>query len=108
MSRATDFGAIVVGGFYRSSRPGKSSQVPGGWNRSRRPWAYGFQLSQRADFFEVEVGLETNSQATDDQYFATSRMRTRSTTVACTSSFVTRTSPEIPTYLKMGMTSLVR
>ena len=30
MSRATDFERSLAG-FYRSSRPGKSSQVPGGW-----------------------------------------------------------------------------
>ena len=67
---------------------------------------HGFQLSQRADFFEVEVGLETTLKRpminTRDE-----RMRTRSTTVACTSSSVTRTSPRYPLYLKMGMTSLV-
>jgi len=57
--------------------------------------AHGFQLSQRADYFEVEVGLETTLKRpiinTRDEPHADP-----SATAACTSSSATRTSPRSP------------
>ena len=51
----------------------------------------GFQLSQRADFFEVEVGPGDHAEAARSSTPATSRTPTRRSTAGCTSSSATPT-----------------
>ena len=67
---------------------------------------HGFQLSQRADFFEVEVGLETTLKRpminTRDEPHADPQYHRRLHVIIGDANLA-----EIPTYLKMGMTSLV-
>ena len=66
----------------------------------------GFQLSQRADFFEVEVGLETTLKRpiinTRDEPHADPQLHRRLHVIVGDANM-----SEVATYLKMGMTSLV-
>jgi proteasome accessory factor PafA2 len=66
----------------------------------------GFQISQRADFFEVEVGLETTLKRpiinTRDEPHADAERYRRLHVIIGDANLA-----EIPTYLKLGTTSLV-
>ena len=66
----------------------------------------GFQLAQRSDFFETEVGLETTLKR---PIINTRDERTRQPTsiVGCTSSSATPTTFDVANLLKLGTTSLV-
>ena len=60
MARQTPFPSIIAGPDAVLRRPARSSRGVGPGRASARPaTSAGFQLSQRADYIEVEVGLET-------------------------------------------------
>lgn len=105
MSRATDFGAIVGGLLpFFATRQVITGAGRVGIGQDGR--GHGFQLSQRADFFEVEVGLETTLKRpminTRDEPHADPQYHRRLHVIIGDANLA-----EIPTYLKMGMTSLV-
>lgn len=105
MSRRTPFADIVVGliPFF------VSRQVITGSGRvgiGQDGQSDGFQLSQRADYFEVEVGLETTLKRpiinTRDEPHADPHLHRRLHVIVGDANM-----SEVATYLKMGMTSLV-
>ncbi|HYN76109.1 MAG TPA: depupylase/deamidase Dop [Candidatus Limnocylindria bacterium] len=105
MSRATPFGSIVkhLTPFF------VSRQVVAGSGRvgiGQEGLDHGFQLSQRADYFEVEVGLETTLKRpiinTRDEPHADAAKYRRLHVIIGDANL-----SEISTYLKMGTTSLV-
>ena len=105
MSRATPFGAIVrhLTPFF------VSRQVVAGSGRvgiGQEGLDHGFQLSQRADYFEVEVGLETTLKRpiinTRDEPHADAAKYRRLHVIIGDANL-----SEISTYLKMGTTALV-
>ena len=105
MSRATPFADIVrhLTPFF------VSRQVVAGQGRVGRGQdgrGEGFQLSQRADFFEVEVGLETTLKRpiinTRDEPHADAERYRRLHVIIGDANL-----SEISTYLKVGTTSLV-
>jgi proteasome accessory factor A len=105
MSRATPFGEIVrhLTPFF------VSRQVICGAGRvgiGQDGRDHGFQLSQRADFFEVEVGLETTLKRpiinTRDEPHADPEKHRRLHVIIGDANLA-----EISTYLKLGTTALV-
>lgn len=105
MSRATPFGSIVAGliPFFVTRQVITGAGRVGRGQDGRHQ---GFQLSQRADFFEVEVGLETTLKrpiinTRDEPHADPSRYR-RLHVIVGDANFA-----EIATYLKVGTTSLV-
>jgi Pup amidohydrolase len=105
MSRSTPFAAIIrhLVPFF------VSRQVVCGAGRVGRGQdgrGVGFQISQRADFFEVEVGLETTLKRpiinTRDEPHADAERYRRLHVIIGDANL-----SEISTYLKMGTTSLV-
>lgn len=105
MSRATDFGDIVNGLLpFFATRQIVTGAGRVGLGQDGR--GHGFQLSQRADFFEVEVGLETTLKRpmvnTRDEPHADPQYHRRLHVIIGDANLA-----ELPTYLKMGMTSLV-
>ena len=84
--------------------PGGLRRGPGR-DRRRRP-GHGFQISQRADFFEVEVGLETTLKRpiinTRDEPHADPEKYRRLHVIIGDANL-----SEVSTYLKMGTTALV-
>ena len=90
----------------RSSSPVRSSAAPGGSGSVRTGAARGFQISQRADFFEVEVGLETTLKRpivnTRDEPHADADRYRRLHVIIGDANLA-----EISTYLKVGTTALV-
>ncbi|MGA9147762.1 MAG: depupylase/deamidase Dop [Candidatus Nanopelagicales bacterium] len=105
MSRATEFSAIVGGllPFFATRQVIVGAGRVGIGQDGR---GHGFQLSQRADFFEVEVGLETTLKRpminTRDEPHADPQYHRRLHVIIGDANLA-----EVPTYLKMGMTSLV-
>ena len=105
MSRSTPFTAIVGGllPFFATRQVIVGAGRVGVGQDGR---GHGFQLSQRADFFEVEVGLETTLKRpmvnTRDEPHADPQYHRRLHVIIGDANLA-----EIPTYLKMGMTSLV-
>lgn len=105
MSRSTDFNAIVAGllPFFATRQVIVGAGRVGVGQDGR---GHGFQISQRADFFEVEVGLETTLKRpmvnTRDEPHADPQYHRRLHVIIGDANLA-----EIPTYLKMGMTSLV-
>jgi Pup amidohydrolase len=105
MSRGTPFGDIV-----RQLTPFfVSRQVVAGSGRvglGQEGHEHGFQLSQRADYFEVEVGLETTLKRpiinTRDEPHADPAKYRRLHVIIGDANL-----SEISTYLKLGTTSLV-
>ncbi len=105
MDRATPFGDIV-----RQLTPFfVSRQVVAGSGRvglGQEGHEHGFQLSQRADYFEVEVGLETTLKRpiinTRDEPHADPAKYRRLHVIIGDANL-----SEISTYLKLGTTSLV-
>jgi len=105
MARATPFGSIVrhLIPFF------VSRQVMCGAGRvglGQDGRTHGFQISQRADFFEVEVGLETTLKRpivnTRDEPHADAERYRRLHVIIGDANLA-----EISTYLKVGTTSLV-
>lgn len=105
MSRATEFNSIVAGllPFFATRQVIVGAGRVGIGQDGR---GHGFQISQRADFFEVEVGLETTLKRpmvnTRDEPHADPQHHRRLHVIIGDANLA-----EIPTYLKMGMTSLV-
>jgi Pup amidohydrolase len=105
MSRATPFADIVrhLTPFF-VSRPVVAGQGRVGIGQDGR--GEGFQLSQRADFFEVEVGLETTLKRpiinTRDEPHADAERYRRLHVIIGDANM-----SELSTYLKLGTTSLV-
>jgi proteasome accessory factor PafA2 len=105
MNRATPFNDIVVGllPFFVSRQVIVGSGRVGRGQDGRTD---GFQLSSRADFFEVEVGLETTLKRpiinTRDEPHADPQFHRRLHVIVGDANLA-----EMSTYLKMGMTSLV-
>ena len=106
MARATPF-ADIVRAPHAVLRlpPGRLRRRPGR-HRPGRPRRTGFQLSQRADFFEVEVGLETTLKRpiinTRDEPHADPEKYRRLHVIIGDANLA-----EVSTYLKVGTTSLV-
>ena len=105
MSRSTPFGAVVRGlvPFF------VSRQVVCGAGRvgiGQRGESAGFQLSQRADYFETEVGLETTLKRpiinTRDEPHATADRYRRLHVIVGDANLC-----DVATYLKLGTTALV-
>ena len=90
----------------RSSSAARWSAAPAGSASARTAQSDGFQLSQRADFFEVEVGLETTLKRpiinTRDEPHADPEKYRRLHVIIGDANL-----SEISTYLKVGTTSLV-
>ena len=90
----------------RSSSPARSSAAPAGSASARTAATQGFQLSQRADFFEVEVGLETTLKRpiinTRDEPHADADKYRRLHVIIGDANLA-----ELSTYLKVGTTALV-
>ncbi len=90
----------------RSSSPARSSAAPAGSASARTAGSDGFQISQRADFFEVEVGLETTLKRpiinTRDEPHADPEKYRRLHVIIGDANL-----SEISTYLKLGTTALV-
>src|SRR5262247_2770247 len=105
MSRQTPFADIVVHltPFFVSRQVITGAGRVGIGQDGRTP---GFQISQRADFFEVEVGLETTLKRpiinTRDEPHADADRYRRLHVIIGDANL-----SEISTYLKVGMTSLV-
>jgi len=105
MNRSTPFNDIVVGllPFFVSRQVIVGSGRVGRGQDGRTD---GFQLSSRADFFEVEVGLETTLKRpiinTRDEPHADPQFHRRLHVIVGDANLA-----EMSTYLKMGMTSLV-
>jgi len=105
MSRATPFSSIVGGliPFFVTRQVITGAGRVGIGQDGRTD---GFQLSQRADFFEVEVGLETTLKRplvnTRDEPHADPQFHRRLHVIVGDANL-----SETATYLKMGMTSLV-
>jgi Pup amidohydrolase len=105
MSRATPFGDIVrhLTPFFISRQVVCGSGRVGIGQDGRE---HGFQLSQRADYFEVEVGLETTLKRpiinTRDEPHADPEKYRRLHVIIGDANLA-----EISTYLKVGTTSLV-
>ena len=105
MSRRTPFVDVVrhLTPFFVSRPVITGSGRVGRGQDGRRP---GFQLSSRADFFEVEVGLETTLKRpiinTRDEPHADPELYRRLHVIVGDANM-----SEVATYLKMGMTSLV-
>jgi Pup amidohydrolase len=105
MSRATPFADIVrhLTPFF-VSRQVVAGQGRVGVGQDGR--GEGFQLSQRADFFEVEVGLETTLKRpiinTRDEPHADAERYRRLHVIICDANL-----SELSTYLKLGTTALV-
>lgn len=105
MSRATPFSAIVTGliPFFVTRQVILGSGRVGIGQDGRE---HGFQLSQRADYFEVEVGLETTLKRpiinTRDEPHADPQYHRRLHVIVGDANM-----SETSTYLKMGMTALV-
>ncbi len=105
MRRTTPFADIVrhLTPFFVSRQVITGSGRVGIGQDGRR---HGFQLSQRADFFEVEVGLETTLKRpiinTRDEPHADPEKYRRLHVIVGDANLA-----EIATYLKLGMTSLV-
>ena len=90
----------------RSSSPGRSCAVPGRVGLGQDGRTTGFQISQRADFFEVEVGLETTLKrpivnTRDEPHADADRYRRLHVIIGDANM------SEISTYLKVGTTALV-
>ena len=90
----------------RSSSPGRSSAAPAASGSGRTARTAGFQISQRADFFEVEVGLETTLKrpivnTRDEPHADADRYRRLHVIIGDANM------SEISTYLKVGTTALV-
>ena len=105
MSRSTPFTDIVAGllPFFATRQVITGAGRVGVGQDGR---GVGFQISQRADFFEVEVGLETTLKRpmvnTRDEPHADPQFHRRLHVIVGDANLA-----EVPTYLKMGMTSLV-
>ncbi|GAB7189568.1 depupylase/deamidase Dop [Kineococcus sp. NUM-3379] len=105
MDRATPFAEIVrhLTPFFVSRQVLCGAGRVGIGQDSRRP---GFQISQRADFFEVEVGLETTLKRpiinTRDEPHATAEKYRRLHVIVGDATMC-----EVATLLKVGTTSLV-
>ncbi len=105
MSRGTDFSSIVSGllPFFATRQVIVGAGRVGIGQDGR---GHGFQLSARADFFEVEVGLETTLKRpminTRDEPHADPQYHRRLHVIIGDANLA-----EVQTYLKMGMTSLV-
>ncbi len=105
MSRRTPFNHIVTGllPFFATRQVLVGAGRVGRGQDGRTP---GFQLSSRADFFEVEVGLETTLKRpiinTRDEPHADPQFHRRLHVIVGDANLA-----EVATYLKMGMTSLV-
>ena len=105
MSRSTPFASIVrhLVPFFVSRQVITGAGRVGIGQDGRTP---GFQISQRADFFEVEVGLETTLKRpiinTRDEPHADADRYRRLHVIIGDANL-----SEISTYLKVGMTSLV-
>ena len=105
MRRATPFADIVkhLTPFFVSRQVVTGSGRVGIGQDGRK---HGFQISQRADFFEVEVGLETTLKRpiinTRDEPHADPEKYRRLHVIVGDANLA-----EISTYLKMGTTSLV-
>lgn len=105
MRRATAFSDIVrdLTPFFVTRQVFSGAGRVGRGQESREP---GFQLSQRADFFEVEVGLETTLKRpiinTRDEPHADPERHRRLHVIVGDANM-----SEAATYLKMGATSLV-
>ncbi|MGV1036292.1 MAG: depupylase/deamidase Dop [Candidatus Nanopelagicales bacterium] len=105
MSRTTQFSEIVSGliPFFVTRQVITGAGRVGLGQEGREQ---GFQLSQRADFFEVEVGLETTLKRpiinTRDEPHADPALHRRLHVIVGDANM-----SETATYLKMGMTSLV-
>ncbi len=105
MSRETPFSRIVAGllPFFVTRQIITGAGRVGLGQESARP---GFQLSQRADFFETEVGLETTLKRpivnTRDEPHADPQLHRRLHVIAGDANL-----SETATYLKLGITSLV-
>jgi len=105
MSRQTPFASIVAHlvPFFVSRQVIAGAGRVGIGQETRRP---GFQLSQRADFFEVEVGLETTLKRpiinTRDEPHADAERYRRLHVIIGDANMA-----ETATYLKVGTTSLV-
>jgi len=105
MRRSTPFGTIVrdLTPFFVTRQIVTGAGRVGRGQDGRTP---GFQLSQRADFFEVEVGLETTLKrpiinTRDEPHADPERFRRLHVIVGDANM------SEIATYLKMGTTALV-
>ena len=109
MDRAVPFGRIVTHVIAALHHPPDLHRRRARW-AARRPGVTAdevpFQLTQRADFFEEEVGLETTLKRpivnTRDEPHCDAR-----STGACTSSSATPTCREVATFLKVGTTAIV-
>jgi Pup amidohydrolase len=105
MSRQTPFADIVrhLTGFFVSRQVFAGAGRVG---RGQDGGGVGYQLSQRADFFEVEVGLETTLKRpiinTRDEPHATADRFRRLHVIIGDANLC-----EVATYLKMGTTALV-
>jgi len=105
MRRATPFADIVrdLTPFFVTRQVFAGAGRVGRGQEGREP---GFQLSQRADFFEVEVGLETTLKRpiinTRDEPHADPERHRRLHVIVGDANLA-----EAATYLKMGSTSLV-
>ncbi len=105
MDRATPFGAIVRGlvPFFVSRQVVCGAGRVGLGQRGEEP---GFQLSQRADYFETEVGLETTLKRpiinTRDEPHATADRYRRLHVIVGDANLC-----DVATYLKLGTTALV-
>ena len=86
--------------------PAGGHAAPAGSASARTAATHGFQLSQRADFFEVEVGLETTLKRpiinTRDEPHADPEKYRRLHVIIGDANLA-----EISTYLKVGTTALV-
>ncbi len=90
----------------RSSSRARSSRARAGSGPGRTAPAPGFQISQRADFFEVEVGLETTLKrpiinTRDEPHASADRFRRLHVIIG------DATLCEVATFLKVGTTALV-
>ena len=85
---------------------GRSSAAPAGSGIGQDGRDHGFQISQRADFFEVEVGLETTLKRpiinTRDEPHADPDKYRRLHVIIGDANLA-----EVSTYLKVGTTALV-
>ena len=90
----------------RSSSPGRWCAGPGRVGIGQDGREHGFQISQRADFFEVEVGLETTLKRpiinTRDEPHADPEKYRRLHVIIGDANLA-----EMSTYLKVGTTALV-
>ncbi|MBC3761175.1 depupylase/deamidase Dop [Quadrisphaera oryzae] len=105
MARTTPFGAIVRGlvPFFVSRQVVCGAGRVGLGQRGEEP---GFQLSQRADYFETEVGLETTLKrpiinTRDEPHSSADRYRRLHVIVGDANLC------DVATYLKLGTTALV-